>query len=223
MGMDRNQLPGTVLNFPSGGLPTDSTSEGAYTALFARTYERLRQYAALELNDDDAAEDLVQAVLVAVWHQHFEGAKSVNQVLDGLVFRMVKFRISNHRRDRMRYLRRLETHLGMWAGRAKRWMIPAEYVEHGELVSVIDEAMRKMSPRCREFFVMHREAGMTFKQIAEVSEVSEVTVNNLMYRAHLVLREHVDRAGFGSAARRRIVDKVGKKVRKGGRGGRDEA
>jgi RNA polymerase sigma-70 factor (ECF subfamily) len=211
--MERKQLPATVLNFPSGGLPVASAAEEAYTALFARTYERLRRYVAIELNDDDAAEDLVQKVLVAIWYQHFRDAESVHEDRDALVYRMVKFHLKNYRRDRVRYLARLRIHLGMWAGRTKRWMIPAEYVEHDELVTVLDQAMSKMTPRCREVFFMHREGRMTFKEIAELNGVTVSTVNNLMHKAHMVMRKHVDRAGFGSSARRRIVDKVGKKGR----------
>lgn len=214
--MERKQVPATVLNFPSGGLPVASASEEAYNAFFARMYEKLRRYVAIELNDDDAAEDLVQRVLVAIWYQYFRDAKSIVEDRDAIAFRMVKFHLKNYRRDRMRHLARLRIHLGMWAGRTKRWMIPAEYVEHDELVTVLDQAMSKLTPRCREVFFMHREGGMTFKEIAELSGVTESTVNNLMHKAHMVMRKHVDRAGFGSSARRRIVDKAGKKGRKGG-------
>ena len=210
--MDRKEVPTSVLKFPTEQPQVASASERAYNALFSRTYEKSRRYAAIELNDDDAAEDLAQGVLVAVWHHYFRDRESVDEALDALVYRMIRLRLKNHKRNRLRHLKLLGTHLGLWAGRAKRWMLPAEYVEHDELVAVLDGALSKMTPRCREVFLMHREGGMTLKEIAALSGVTESTVNNLMHRAHLVLRKDVDRAGFGTEARRRLADKVGRKA-----------
>jgi RNA polymerase sigma-70 factor (ECF subfamily) len=175
-------------------------------------YDRVLRYATIELGDADAAADLVQGVFVSIWHQHFRGDAPPKETHDALIHRMVTFRISNWKRDRARYHMRLATHLSMWAGRAKRWMSPAAGVEHDELVDVIDGALARMTPRSREVFVMRRESGMSFKEIAELTSVGEETVRSLMHRAQLVLREHVDRAGYGSSARRRLVDRAAKRV-----------
>lgn len=192
-----------VLPFPSERLPTVSASEPAYNALYARMYDRMIRYATIELRDADAAADLVQGVFVSIWHQHFRMDEEVAQDHDALVHRMVTFRLSNYKRDLTRYHMRLATHLSMWAGRAKRWMIPVAGVEHDELVDVIDGALNAMTPRCRQVFIMRRESEMSFKEIAGITGVGEETVRSLMHRAQVVLREHVDRAGFGSSARRR--------------------
>lgn len=203
-----------VLAFPADRLPTASASECAYTALYGRMYDRMLRYATVELRDADAAADLVQGAFVSIWHQHFRADEqaSEREGHDALVHRMVSFRISNHKRDRARYHMRLATHLSMWAGRAKRWMIPLAGVEHDELVDVIDDALNEMSPSERQVFLMRRESQMSFKEIAELTGRGLTTVHGLMHKAQLVLREHVDRAGFGSSARRRLVDRAGRGV-----------
>ena len=69
-------------------------------------------------------------------------------------------------------------------------------------MDVVDRALNKMSPRSREVFLMRRETGMTYEEIAKATGVSKTTVNSLMHKAQVVLREHVTKAGFATARRR---------------------
>lgn len=90
-------------------LPQAVASETAFTALYARMYEKLLHFAKMELRDDDTAADIVQGVFVSIWHQYYRGRDSVGgeESHDGLACQMVKFRISNHKRDRARYRMKL--------------------------------------------------------------------------------------------------------------------
>ena len=184
-------------------LPQASAEEEPFAALWARLYERLVAYVTVELGDRDDAEDVVQASFASVWAQYFrKGAPPPDTEHDALLYRSVQNRLLNHRRDRVRLAMKLETYLSLWYGRAKRWMIPTEFVEHHELVRVVDGAIRSMSAREREVFLMRREAKMSYEEIAQATGVSPVTVNSLMHKAQVVLREHVEAAGYGGARRK---------------------
>ena len=201
----------SILRFPAERLPQASEAEAAYTALYRRMYDPLRRFAEFELRDADAAEDVVQASFVELWNRYFRNNQTVDQSFDALTFRLVKFRLRDYRRGTRRYREALGLLLSFWAGRAKRWMLPGAAVEHSELAEVIDRAVNDMTPRCREVFVMRREGELPLKRIAELTGVSEETVRSLMNKAQGTLRDHIDRAGFGSGARRRRVTSAGRK------------
>jgi RNA polymerase sigma-70 factor, ECF subfamily len=192
-------------------LPTGSDQEGPFASCYARLYERFKRYGWAELRDPASAEDVVQSTLVAIWQRHFLGAGSRYVEVDPLAFRMLKLRVSNLNRDRPRRAKPM-TRLGAWATRAQRWMLPDALRRRPLLGDVVDTALDDMRPRCREVFLLRREAAMSFKEIAALSGTGTRTVSALMHRAQYVLRDHVARAGFGTAARRDAVDSARWKI-----------
>lgn len=192
--------------FPAALLPVGDEGERAFASLWERAYDGLRRYAEAVTRDPDGAQDIVQSVLADLWLERFRGKEAPPGDLLPLAFQMVKRRVLNARRDRARYHMKLFTYLELWGERARRWMVPSAGFEHGELSDTLSAALADMPPRCRDVFLLKREAGMRYREIAASLGLSEHTVGSYMTRANMVLRQHAARAGFGPEARRRRVD-----------------
>ena len=154
----------------------------AFERLFRTWYPRLADWAFRLLESRDAAEDAVQEVFVAIWQgrERLPEAQSIAAYLH----RAVRNRALNQ-------LRQQKT-AGRWiAAQDSEPMISAE-VESGlvdrELDAAYRAALAELAPRGREVFVLSRERGLTYAQIAETLGISVKTVETLMGRAIAALR-----------------------------------
>jgi RNA polymerase sigma-70 factor, ECF subfamily len=180
-----------------------SAAMDAFSACHERLYPVFKRYAWAELEDAALAEETAVSTLVALWERHVIGGGNRFIDVDPLAFRMLKLRISNHLRARSVAHQPLS--LAALAARAKSWL-PASTAAQPDLEHVVRQALAEMRPRCREVFLLRRESGLSFKEIAALCGSGVRTVSALMHRAQFVLRDHVDHAGFGSAERRNAAD-----------------
>jgi RNA polymerase sigma-70 factor (ECF subfamily) len=196
--------PEPVLPFRAPGeavLPVSDEGEAAFSALFARRYVALRRYVFAELRDRDAAEDVVQGAFTSMWIQYFHmKAPPPEPAHDALIFRMVQFRLASHYRDRISVAQKLQLQLSLWVERAKRWMVPTEFVDHSELAAALELAVSRMSPSERQVFLLRRESELSFDEISTLLGTKLNTVSSLMHKAQRVVRDHVTKAGFADAA-----------------------
>jgi RNA polymerase sigma-70 factor (ECF subfamily) len=61
-------------------------------------------------------------------------------------------------------------------------------VLHGELADAVRTAIDALPPRTREVFMMSRDQGLTYQQIADALDLSVKTIETLMGRALRSLR-----------------------------------
>ena len=182
-----------------------STALESFSACHARLYPMFKRFAWAELEDAAVAEEAAISTLVALWERHLIGGGNRFIDVDPLAFRMLKLRIGNHQRARSAAHQPLS--LASLAARAKSWL-PGAHATHAppDLEQVVRTALADMRPRCREVFLLRRESGLSFKEIAALCSTGVRTVSALMHRAQFMLRDHVDRAGFGSLERRNAAD-----------------
>lgn len=181
-----------------------STALESFTACHHRLYPVFKRYAWAELDDPAVAEESSISTLAALWDRHLIGGGNRFIDVDPLAFRMLKLRIGNHQRARSAAHQPLS--LASLAARAKSWLPGSHGAHPPDLEQVVRSALAEMRPRCREVFLLRREAGLSFKEIAALCGTGVRTVSALMHRAQFVLRDHVDRAGFGSLERRNAAD-----------------
>ena len=183
-------------------VPDASEPAAAFAECFRWLYPRFRRYAWAELRDGAAADEIAISTLVALWERQVISRNRFVE-LESLAYRMLKLRIANIERSRAKDSSP-PSRLASFAARARSWMEgPAP---EPDLQGVVDAALADMRPRCREVFLLRREAGMSFREIAAMCGTGPRSVSALMHRAQFVLRDHVDRAGFGRAARRSASD-----------------
>jgi RNA polymerase sigma-70 factor (ECF subfamily) len=148
----------------------------AFEELFRTYYEGLCVFAARLVGSDGMAEDVVQDVLLRIWqrHERWEVAGSIPSYL----YAAVRNRALNHlrhlrRKQRWRHAAETEAELliesveGVSADAA---------VRSGELADAIERAIQRLSPRCRQAFLLRRQHHLSYAEIARVMEVAPKTV-----------------------------------------------
>ena len=68
---------------------------------------------------------------------------------------------------------------------------PDQWLEHSELQAVVEEGIRAIPSYYRDVFVLFFTQGMSYEEIAELTELPLNTVKSRLFRARTLLREHV--------------------------------
>lgn len=159
--------------------------------LYEEHYADLYRFARSIIGDSADAESLVQDVFCEIWSRRAQWAPGgpLRPYLFGT--------LRNHSLKHLRR-RRLE----------RRWFVPAQAaaivqdqdgetaedeVLRQELVDVVRAAAAQMPERRREIFLLSRQHGLSYREIAESLGLSVKTVETQMGRALRFLREHVSR------------------------------
>ena len=151
----------------------------AYGVLFRRYYPMLCAYATkfVELKD---AEEIVQDVMLWLWEnretQTFE--TSLSQYLFKTVYHRAINLIVRHRSQL-----RADT---LFYENMQEMLQDTDFYQLEELQRRIREAVDALPPAYREAFVMHRFDNKSYKEIAEVLQVSPKTVD---YRIQQALKQ----------------------------------
>jgi RNA polymerase sigma-70 factor (ECF subfamily) len=189
-----------VLQFPTGALPQRSANEGVLARLYAEHYEPLHAYASHYV-DQDEADDVVQRAFIELWRRR-DLAKDAPEVEYGpMLFRTVRFRIFDYNRNASVRKTLLAEFVSDFTDRVRGWMHPDDRVEQSALSLAISGAVKGMSPRVREVYAMHHEAGMTVNEVSRLTGVGRAGVRALVTRGNRILRDHLERAGFGTGGR----------------------
>lgn len=157
----------------------------AFERLFRTWYGRLADHASRMLSNRDAAEDAVQDVFIAVWGKRDtlpEAAK-----IPAYLYRAVRNRSLNQIRSQKTAGRWLDT-------LAPDPSVPAMAeveLQESEIGAQVRGALEQLSPRSREVFLLSRDDGLTYPQIAETLGISVKTVETLMGRALKSLRSQL--------------------------------
>ena len=154
----------------------------AFEQFFRGWYPRLADYAVRIVGNRDAAEDAVQDVLIALWERRAKLPEG--NALVGYLFRSVRNRSLNQLRQRRTQ--------GKWLATLEPEPTLAPEAETGIEDQELDRAYRaalgEVSPRGREVFLLSRDHGLSYPQIAETLGISVKTVETLMGRVLRALR-----------------------------------
>lgn len=151
----------------------------AYGVLFRRYYPMLCAYATkfVELKD---AEEIVQDVMLWLWEnretQTFE--TSLSQYLFKTVYHRAINLIVRHQSQL-----RADT---LFYENMQEMLQDTDFYQLEELQKKIREAVDALPPTYREAFVMHRFDNKSYKEIAEILQVSQKTVD---YRIQQALKQ----------------------------------
>lgn len=162
--------------------------EAAFEAMFRAYNRNLHRFALRLLGNADEAEDVVQAVFVAIW----EGRETwtVRSGLRVYLFSAVRNRaLQRFRHARMRHQRHADVLHFSTASRSESLLEPDAQLAHREFASALAAAVDKLPPRCREAFLLTRDHGMSYDEAAATMGISPKTVMVQIGRALASLRK----------------------------------
>jgi RNA polymerase sigma-70 factor (ECF subfamily) len=164
--------------------------ERAFTTIVALYLEPLYRFAYIRTQDSQLAEDVTQDVLVQLWDHR--SRLSDTGSLKGYLFRSVRNRSLNHLRHERSLERLAESYVHDTGGHTG---VPdaGMALELEEGARLIADAIAGLPPRTREIFVLRREQGMSYPDIADTFGISIPTVHNQMSRAVNAIRDALAR------------------------------
>lgn len=156
----------------------------AFEQVFRKYYKYLCAFAARMLGDADSAEEIVQDFFVRLWEKREQ--LSIDTALKSYLFRSVRNSCLNylkHEKVKDQYARNC-------AEEAGKQDFDDCFMEVG-LEQDIRKTIDALPPRRREIFILSREEGLKYKEIAEHLQISVKTVEAQMGQAIRFLRENL--------------------------------
>ncbi len=157
-------------------------NEQAFEQLFKRYYQALCSYASQLLQDDDAAEEIVQDFFVKFWEKR--NSITIETSLKNYLFRSVK----NLSLNRIKHEKIKIQHAQHVISEAEMNDYDAHFLEV-DLKKDIEESIAALPEKRREIFRLSREDGLKYREIAEKLNLSVKTVEAQMSLAIKTLRD----------------------------------
>ena len=160
--------------------------EQAFERLFKTYYFELARFAWRYVKSKAIAEELVQEVFADIWDESEQW--NPRSSLKLYLYQSVKHQALdylNHEKVREKY--------------DPRWMSKKEYPtidfrdsrREEQIRAAIGKEIQALPPRSRMTYTLHRHDGLTYKEIAEVMDVSVKTVESQMTRTLKRLRKRL--------------------------------
>ncbi len=158
----------------------------AFEVLFKRHYKPLCRRVNSMLNDEEATEDVVQQLFIKIWESR-ETLQTPDSVA-AYLFTAARNRALNYIKSQSRKLSNETplTHLHDEADNRTE-----ENMDAKELQKALYAAIDALPEKRREVFVLSRFEGKSYKEIAEIMQISVKTVEAQMGKALSTLREFI--------------------------------
>jgi RNA polymerase sigma-70 factor (ECF subfamily) len=164
--------------------------ERAFDALFRHYSALVYRFAYSYLKSRPAAEEIVQECFIKIWEKRA-------QLRDDLPLKGYLFTTAHH--AVLNELRRDQQHLrlhGQVAAAAGPASVTNE-VEYLEMEALYQAALERLPPKQREAFLLSRQQGLSYPEIAERQGVSVKTVEAHMMQALKTMRSYFRLHGGG--------------------------
>lgn len=153
--------------------------ERAYERLYLRFYKRLMNFAFSYVKSKESAEEIVSDALMKVWTLQ-ERLASVKQ-LDVYLFTVTK-------NASVRYLTKYRNYTSWDVENIPVELNVACYnledaILQAEFRKKVTEAIHSLPPKCQMVYKLVREEKFSYKQVAEIMEITENTVDRHLHIA----------------------------------------
>jgi RNA polymerase sigma-70 factor (ECF subfamily) len=163
--------------------------EDAFAEVFTTYHEPLCFYAESYVRSSDTAKEIVSDVFLWIWE--YRGEWRVTGSLASYLYGAVRHRAMDH----LKHVRRASrVHaaaalLERSPGMGERPASPEEELQAHELTLLVEQTIQGLPERSREAFLLQRQHGLGYSEIAGVMGISPSTVEKHMIRALRALRE----------------------------------
>ncbi len=157
----------------------------AFAELYDRYFRPLFKFTLGKVNDQFAAQEIVQELFISIWQQR---QRSHIQTCRLYLFSVVKkLIISYYRKEFSRNHHYSQWQIGQTGEGAHSADQPALFAD---LQNRYEAGLRLLPPKCHEVFLLSRQ-GMANKEIAEQLNISEKTVEFHITKALKILKEYL--------------------------------
>ena len=159
-----------------------NSDEKAFENLFHKYYGYLCLYATKIINDDSAAEEIVQDFFVKIWEKR--GQFNIETSIKSYLFRSIKNLCINyiqHNKTKLRYAQKVISEI------ENNFSDDSSFPEI-ELSRKIEESINSLPEKRKEIFRLSRQEGLKYQEIANKLNISIKTVETQMSLAIKTLR-----------------------------------
>ncbi len=160
--------------------------EGAFAEIYNRYWKPLYTSAHNILQVREAAQDAVQEVFISLWKRRQDLQVDVLQSYLHQAVRFQVFKAIRAEKTDQDFFNRLSL--------ISKDILIEDPVLFRELESIYQQLIQSLPPDEQEIFLLHRDGGLTYKQIAEQKNISVKTVEKKMSRALKMIRYGMDDA-----------------------------
>ncbi|MHA4893308.1 RNA polymerase sigma factor [Pedobacter sp. PWIIR3] len=155
----------------------------AFAEIYNRFYSLLYVHAYRRLNDEDAANDLMQDVFVGLWERRDQ------LVLKGSLSSYLYAVVRNRIIDLFSHSKVSEKYLSSLGAYFEQDKYEADFkVRESQLRTLIEKEIAALPEAERQIFTMSRMEDMSYREIAEKLDMTEEAVKSKMKRTLKVLR-----------------------------------
>lgn len=159
--------------------------EGAFDSVFRAHYAHLVRMADSIIREPALAEEIAQEVLLELWRRR--ESLEVEQTFRAYLIRSTRNRALNH----IRHERVVARQAAVAALESRSSPSAEDEVLGVELERAVHDAIEGLPENCREVFLLSREQGLKYAEIATVLDVSIKTVEKRMGQALSELRQRL--------------------------------
>jgi len=157
--------------------------------LFHHYYDDLCRYTMVFTKDIAIAENIVQDLFVYIW-EHRETIE-IHLSFESYLFQASRYKALNYKRD---YSHRVDKLLKLKEQISDKVSDSAdEAIELKELNQIVSEAIDLLPDRCQQIFRLSRTDELSYREIAELMNISVSTIDNQVHTAIKKIKTHVKR------------------------------
>ena len=160
----------------------------AFDQIYTMYSHKLFSFVFNILKNESEVDDIVQEVFVKIWESRGKlvDYKLLNSYIFTIAYNnsidLIRKRINNNK-----YLEHLK-----YSASINLTPNIVSQIEFNELKNQVDKLIAKLPDRQKQVYLLHKEEGLTYPEIAEQLGISKNTVENHMVKALKYLRQNMD-------------------------------
>lgn len=161
----------------------------ALERLFHQYYDDLCRYTLVFTKDIVIAENIVQDLFVYLW-EHRQTIE-IHLSFESYLYQASRYKALNYKRDQSRKEEKLPFLLEQNSFKVS--VGADEAIEYKELNQILYKAIELLPSRCQQIFRLSRTNELSYREIAELMDISISTVDNQINTAIKKIKTHVKR------------------------------
>ena len=157
--------------------------------LFHQYYDDLCRYTLVFTKDISIAENIVQDLFVYIW-EHRETLE-IHHSIESYLYQASRYKALNYQRDHCSRADKLSMLSEQYVGNVS--VGADEVLEFKELNQIVNEAIDLLPDRCKQIFKLSRTEELSYREIAELMNISISTIDNQVHTAIKKIKTHVKR------------------------------